>query len=369
MRVYLRGKTWWLDYYANGKNIRKSTHLTDKVAAEAVLATMKLARQQKTASSTIATMLESIYNEAIPKSGLPIRSAWTTYLETAKGAGIGDVAKDTLRKRKLHFHALAEWLERERPIVQNVQDVDGPAAAAYAAHLAAKGLSAKTRQITIADLSTVWKTLGLASDDIRNPWPALRPRNTDSKRHPAFTRAEEARVMAAARKRGDGWPLMCLLGRHTGLRYGDIATLSWADIRLDKGIIDIIPRKTTRHRVRVVVPIEAHSLAPALASARKSAKGNGLLFPRHAAAYLSTGMGPKGSRFAEILAAAKLDPLDGYTFHSWRHTFRTRLAEAGVSTETAMRLCGHTNARTSATYDHATHLDELASAIAAAAGK
>ena len=38
MRVYLRGKTWWLDYYANGRNVRKSTHLTARGAAEAVLA-------------------------------------------------------------------------------------------------------------------------------------------------------------------------------------------------------------------------------------------------------------------------------------------------------------------------------------------
>ena len=35
MRVYKHGKTWWLDYYVNGKNIRKSTHLTDRAAAEA----------------------------------------------------------------------------------------------------------------------------------------------------------------------------------------------------------------------------------------------------------------------------------------------------------------------------------------------
>ena len=38
--------------------------------------------------------------------------------------------------------------------------------------------------------------------------------------------------------------------------------------------------------------------------------------------------------FAEVLNAAKLDG-KGYTFHSWRHTFRTRLSEAGVSDDLA----------------------------------
>ena len=173
--------------------------------------------------------------------------------------------------------------------------------------------------------------------------------------------------MLKAAAKSPPWQLICLISRHTGLRYGDVATLTWADIDLAAGIIDIRPRKTARHGVRVTIPIERRTLAPALAEARKSATGDGLLFPRHAAAYISTGMGPKGSRFAQILEQAKLKPKDGYSFHSWRHTFRTRLAEAGVSTETAMRLCGHTNARSSATYDHADHLDELAAAIAAAA--
>lgn len=366
MRVYLRGKTWWLDYYANGRNIRKSTHLTDRVAAEAVLATMKLAKQQKTASATIANMLESIYHEQLPKSGLPLASAWTTYTETANAAGIGNVAPATLRKRRFHLQALVDWIRKERPLAETVQEVDGLAAAAYAAHLSANGLSSKTRQTTISDLATIWKTLMIAADDIRNPWPTLRPRTTESKRHPAFTPDEERLVLAAAAKYPP-WPLICLISRHTGLRYGDVATLTWADVDLAAGIIDIKPRKTARHAIRVTIPIETRTLAPALAEARKSSTGDGLLFPRHAAAYLSTGMGPKGARFADILAAAKLSPSDGYSFHSWRHTFRTRLAEAGVPTETAMRLCGHTTARASATYDHADHLDELASAIAAAA--
>jgi hypothetical protein len=82
-------------------------------------------------------MLESIYHEQLPKSGLPIASAWNTYIETANAAGIGNVAKDTMRKRKLHFQALADWIKLERPLVETVQEIDGLAAAAYAANYAA----------------------------------------------------------------------------------------------------------------------------------------------------------------------------------------------------------------------------------------
>ena len=322
MRVYKHGKTWWLDYYVNGKNIRKSTHLTDRAAAEAVLATIKIAKSKQATSDAVSAMLETIYNNKRERSGLPINAAWATYTQTANAAGIGNVAADTLRKRKMHVQGLVDWLKKERPLAQMVQDVDGLAAAAYAAHLTALGLAPKTRQITISDLATVWKTLEIAVPELRNPWPALRPRKVESKRHQTFTPEQEAQVLEAARNKGDGWPLICLISRHTGLRY-----------------------------------------------ARKLARGKEYVFPRHARAYLSTGMGPKGSRFSDILDAVDLKQSDGYTFHSWRHTFRTRLAEAGVSTETAMRLCGHTDERTSAVYDHADHLAELSAAIEAAAGK
>ena len=56
-----------------------------------------------------------------------------------------------------------------------------------------------------------------------------------------------------------------------------------------------------------------------------------------------------------------------HTFHSWRHTFRTRLSEAGVSDEIAMRLGGWTQRSTAARYDHAERLDDLRHAVESAA--
>ncbi|MBO7689045.1 MAG: tyrosine-type recombinase/integrase [Kiritimatiellae bacterium] len=370
MRLYKRHQVWWIEYRIDGRHVRKSTRLRDRAAAEAVLASMRLARAKQSNAETVATLLGSIYQRVERPAGTGLAAAWQIYHDTLTTAGLADIAPDTLRKRAGHLAAFVAWCTVDRPIVRDVQDVDGPTAAAYAAALAAQGLSAKTRQTHLADLSHVWRILAKSLPGISDPWANLRPRNTESQRHPAFTPDEEARVMAAARERGDGWPLMCLIARHTGLRYGDVATLKWADIDLARGVIDIEPRKTARHGVRVAIPIERRTLAPALAEARKSAPRDAVdIFPRHARSYRSIGQAPKDSRFGDILTAAGTDPSDGYSFHSWRHTFRTRLAEAGVSTEIAMRLCGHTTAAMSAHYDHAAHLAELARAIDAQAGK
>ena len=69
--------------------------------------------------------------------------------------------------------------------------------------------------------------------------------------------------------------------------------------------------------------------------------------------------------FKEVLDAAGVTG-DGYTFHSWRHTMRSRLGEAGADMETAKRLLGHTSDAMSLHYDHAEHLDELRAAVEAA---
>lgn len=46
-----------------------------------------------------------------------------------------------------------------------------------------------------------------------------------------------------------------------------------------------------------------------------------------------------------------------------RHTFRTRLSEAGVSDDLAKRLGGWTENATAARYDHAERVEELRAAV------
>ena len=99
-------------------------------------------------------------------------------------------------------------------------------------------------------------------------------------------------------------------------------------------------------------------------AAANGAKGH--VLPGHAEAYANpNGAAYRKLNFREVLNAAGIG--EGWTFHSWRHTFRSRLSEAGVDMETAKRLCGHTQDETSRHYDHAAHIEEYRSAIAAAA--
>ena len=72
-------------------------------------------------------------------------------------------------------------------------------------------------------------------------------------------------------------------------------------------------------------------------------------------------------RFADILRDAGIVANGGerISFHCLRHTFVTRLAEAGVAQDVRMRLAGRTEASTSDLYTH----DDAAARTAIAALK
>ena len=378
MHIYLRYNTWWIRYMRRGRLVRKSLRTHDRTVAEGVLASMRVAVGGLVSRGVVDAMLDEIYEtERRRDAGIPLSRAWEVYSDVARSAGLDRVGADTLRKRRGRLAAFCSWIREQRPGVATAEDVDGPVAAAYASHLRdvrkpdGKPLSDKTRQLAIDDLSTVWTVLGKASARVANPWTGLRPRVLDQKSFLPFTREEEDRVLEAARRAGHDWHPVCALGRHTSFRYGDCATLRRDEVDLEAGVIVRAPRKLGG-RVVQRVPIETGTLLPALrdAMARRPREDDlGVyLFPEHAYYYLH---GEKSHakmpvQFRDVMELARVTP-ERHTFHSWRHTFRTRLGEAEVPIETAMDLCGHLTREMSRRYDHADHMDAKRAAVEAAA--
>ena len=160
--------------------------------------------------------------------------------------------------------------------------------------------------------------------EYRRKKPALRVRKStgflvtekDGKKKTEEVFAAFKMGLAAAPKReGHGWHLASVIALYTGLRYGDVATLDWKDVDLNRRLIALTPSKT-RKSSGVVVTIP---MADAL--------------------------------YAEMLEAAK------------RHTANSRMAEAGVPSAVRQMICGWTNDAMARHYDHATHLKELTDAV------
>lgn len=352
-------KYWWFQIWTkDGKRIRKSTETDDRAKAEVVEKTFKMAIKREAPAQRLIATLQALYG--VEEQSMGIDQVWPVYLEWVKAAG-KDLVKTTLDKRALAVRRFAEWAKTDYPAAAHVAAVDRAAATAFAAYLAEQGMKGKTRQNIIGDLSTVWEALRRARDGITNPWPLVRPDARDSERGHAFTREQEVAVMKAARNHGKEWPLACLISRYTGLRYSSIGRLEWSDVDLKRGVIDHTPNKTRRHGITVLVPL-VEPLLSALKAARKTDPEGQYVLPIHARVYPRTHASNGPGLFSKILEKAEVAS-DGYTFHSWRHTFRTRLSEAGVSDDLAKRLGGWTEDATAARYDHAERVEELRAAV------
>ena len=375
MYVYKRGDQWWYEVKKDGVRHRASCGTTRKGEAKGFAERMGVIRRAGSREKALA--LVDIFFPPEKKPGLPLSSAWASYVSVAKATGRLEITDKSLNGRRNILENFIEWLERNCPAVETADEVTGPIAAKYAAFLAKKKsqkrkgrtLSAKRRQNIIAELGTIWRGLEKVAVEIKSPWSNLTPTDTDGKRGEAFSRDQERAIMAAAEKIGKGWPIACLVARHTGLRYGDIANLKWSEVDFGRNVIALEPRKTARHGIAVTVPMVAPLRAALLSERGKSASGGVFVLPFHAQLY---GKGSesayKALNFKEVLDAAGVAG-EGYTFHSWRHTMRSRLGEAGADIQTAKLLLGHTSDAMSLHYDHADHIEEMRTAIEAAAGK
>ena len=365
MNLYKRGRIWWVKYQVDGKVHRKSTRTGKYSEAESWLKAIRTASKMPTFEEAV-DVLRMLYKKPV-EGMVDMDDAWEKYEQLARAVGKLQVKEKTLIDRRNHLRRFAEWLKEEAATIRTVDAVSGAIAAKYAEHLAQMGLTTKTRATTIGNLSLVWKMLEKVSPKIRNPWTNLAPADTDRKRLPAFSPEQEELVLAAAKTIGKDWWSVCTIARHTGLRYGDIATMKWCEIDLAQGIIHRKPSKTEKYGIAVTLPI-TQPIREALEASEGFAdhgNGDGWVFPLHGALYGRRGKNVQALlSFREVLDEAEID--EDYTFHSWRHTAATRLAASGVGVETRKRILGHTRDDTAERYDHDEHIEEMRAAMEAA---
>lgn len=408
MHLYKRGKIWWIEYERQGKRYRISTHKTDKKDARSVFDVVHAGVSEKSPLAVQVTALCALYGkslrEALPElcaaadTGLDVikresRTAlnrmtnplidadafdpkdadsgdevWRLYLKNMDALNQRPARADTLQRRRSVYHRFAEWLADVAPLASTVRDVNGAIAMNYAIELAAgdeetgERKSTKTRKNILGELGTIWKVLEKMCG-VENVWRDISPKDTDGKVGEAFTRQEEMLLFAAAKEVGKGWYEVCKIMRLTGLRYADVARLTWKEIDLDESMIHRVPTKTARHGIAVHVPI-CSALHDVFSGMERIGE---YLFPFHAELYGNRGRAAREAlSFGEVLAAAGIRR-EGVTVHSWRHTFITRLAEAGIDKETRMRLAGHTQGETSDRYNHAKYFALDMKAVEAAA--
>lgn len=362
MALFLRGDVWWMEYRTRRVRRVLSTGFrkADKAKAQAAYDALRLGMGAKPRRSAMEKVLEAIYGNAPAEPCLALSSMWSVYQDWCRGKG-KVVAKLTETNRRGVVERFVAWAGKRG--LSDAADVTVAVARDFIVELRSGNLANKTLRTYVQYLGGVWKAVGQMVGRLDNPWLAACPDPDGSGEvREAFSPEQESAVLSAAKAAGHGWWLASVVSRWTGLRYGDVARLDWKDVDLERRVIEVNPSKTRRHGVSVTLPI-ADPLHAALSSAVPQGKREGFVLPEMGLRYPLPPVVP----FSEVLAAAGVS--GPYTFHSWRHTFRTRLADAGVSDEAARRLGGWTNLGMAAHYDHSKHLPELRAAISAMQGR
>ena len=160
----------------------------------------------------------------------------------------------------------------------------------------------------------------------------------------------------------DEWRRFLTLATFTGLRMGDCMKITWDRIDMKKKEIKLIPKKTQASGTKVTIPIHV-TLYTSLDEVKKKDR-SGSVFPTISK---MRGDGSRGmsTRFVQLMDEAGVSRGDSHvnaagrtiyekSFHSFRHTLTSWLANSGVSPEVRMKITGHKN---KSVHDLYTHLE------------
>jgi integrase len=165
-------------------------------------------------------------------------------------------------------------------------------------------------------------------------WPKL-----DNAKMRYLSIAETEKLLKALAEKSKNLHDMALLSLHCGLRFGEIAGLTWSCINLEQGTITVLNAKTGSRTAYLT------DRAKEMLKGRKRGQANELIFPKRT---VSAGTMVKPSRaftrtvdelgFNQNVTDRKMH----VTFHTLRHTYATHLYEGTHDLYLTQKSLGHT---------------------------
>ena len=164
-------------------------------------------------------------------------------------------------------------------------------------------------------------------------WPRL---DNMKLRYLSITEAET--LLAALATRSQNLHDVALLSLHCGLRFGEIAALTWSCVNWDAGTLAILDAKPGSRIAYLTAP------AKEMLETRKRGKPNELIFPKRSG---KDGAMDQASKIFTLtvkdlgLNEGITNRKNKVTFHTMRHTFATHLYESTHDLYLTQRSLGH----------------------------
>lgn len=368
------GRFYRARWVVGGVVYTRSTGTANRREAEKILAEFVapfLARRRKGWQEYIEARIQGAGEVAAEakrtSAALALGEAWGSYLASAERPDTGPV---TLHDYQIKFGRLVQWLRERHPSVVELRQVTSEMAEEFSTQLA-RTHSANTHNKYVTFFRHFWLILKEKGDLSENPWIRIRCKSARSVSRRELSVEEVSALYHAAT--GEMRTLFAV-GVYTGLRLGDCATLDWSAVDLDKGTIELEPRKTSRHGTRVMIPIHPF-LAEELRRTPNAGTRRGRVLPAISTLYEGEdGQWRLNARIKAVFAKCGIETTEeigGYAhkiatvgFHSLRHTFVSTCANRGVPMALVQSIVGHTSPAMTRHYYHQS-LDALREALLA----
>ena len=319
MGIYLRGKVWWVSYVYRGKRCRESTgtdnrklaqRYYDKIKGE--IAEGRLFRKLPGEKKTFREMMEKFLLEYAPK-----RKSEERFKGIAKNliSFIGDLTIMEITPKVVNEYKVKRYQDGVKPATIN------------------REIACLKKAFNLAYQEWEW---------IReNPISRVSMEKENNKRDRWLSKEEEVRLLNAS---PDWMKELIVFALNTGMRLSEILTLTWDQIDLNRKILVILNSKNNEKRGIPLNEIVFEMLKNK--SKIRSIKANLVFYNKEHKQYNKVFI---SHMFRKIVKKAEIN---NFRFHDLRHTFATRLVQAGVDIYRVSYLLGHKDLKTTQRYAH-----------------
>jgi integrase len=328
MKLYQRGRIWYLTFYVRGKRVQESTGTSDRRKAEKFgalrLSEVERGEYAQSAKITLAQFSQQYldYAKANKRSWLRDEQI-VTHLNTAMGTtqlgGISALQIERYKLDRLKQSASPATVNREVALLKHM-----------------------------LNLAEHWQLFFG-----RNPVRGVKFLEEDNLQIRFLSEMEEKKLLQCCSPYLQDLVMFAI---NTGLRLGEILNLKWEEVDLDNAVIKMLVRKNRR---MLEVPLNDTAIAVV----------NGW-FGLRKCEYVfynpETG-GPWKDLWLGLKKACRKAGLVDVTWHTFRHTFASRLTRHGADLVTVKELLGHSSVSVTMRYAH-TNRDAKKRAVGLIAG-
>lgn len=187
---------------------------------------------------------------------------------------------------------------------------------------------------------------GLFNGD--SPTSKVKMPQSDNRRLRFLSHEEADRLLESLERRSIDLYEMALLSLHSGMRAGEIFSLTWGDVDLKRGIISLRDTKSGKNRIAFMTETARKILVQ-----EERGENDDLVFPGRGGVKINH----ISKTFDEVVKDIGLnegvtDPRRKAVFHTLRHTYASWLVESGVDLYTIKELLGHSTIALTERYSH-----------------